>query len=113
MGVRVWCFVLLCATSLGIAADARAWHVLPPGVNGWAESESGGIRGITVGPIESSQWPGRGYGSPYSEVLLDELARMGTTWISVTPFGRIWSLKSSTIALDFEAPFEQNQVDVA
>ena len=58
---------------------------------GLADSERGGVRGITVGPIESSQWPGRGYGSASSEALLDELARMGTTWISVTPFGRLES----------------------
>ncbi len=113
MASRILCFVLLCTCALGHASDARAWHKLNPGMNGWAESGNPGIRGITVGPIESSQWPGRGYGSPYSEALLDELARMGANWISITPFGRIWSLTSTEIALDFEAPFEQNRADVA
>ena len=99
MGVRVLCFVLLCGSVLGFASDALAWHKLNPGVDGWAEAGNAGMRGITIGPIESSQWPGRGYGSPYSEELLDELARMGTNWISITPFGRIWSLTSTEVAL--------------
>src|SRR5688500_1529494 len=93
-------FFILSAFS---AAPAAAWHELPPGTSGWLEAERGGIRGITVGPIESSQWPGRGYGSPYSAELLDELARLGTTWISIAPFGRLWSLTSTDIQLDFEA----------
>lgn len=67
------------------------------------------IRGITVGPIESSQQPGRGYGTAYSAELLDELAKMGANWISITPFGRIWSLKSTEILMDFEAPYEDNR----
>src|SRR5688572_22334707 len=86
-GVRALFFTLLCCTS-----SAQAWHALPPGTEGWHEAGRPGIRGITVGPIESSQWPGRGYGTPYSAALLDELARMGTNWISITPFGRLWSL---------------------
>lgn len=113
MSSRLLCSALLCVAVFGITDDAFAWHKLEPGVDGWAESGHEGIRGITVGPIESSQWPGRGYGSPYSAALLDELARMGTNWISVTPFGRIWSLKSTEIALDFEAPFDKNREDVA
>jgi hypothetical protein len=67
------------------------------------------LRGITVGPIESSQQPGRGYGTPYSEALLDELVRMGANAISITPFGRLWSLRSTRIALDFELPYEENR----
>jgi hypothetical protein len=70
------------------------------------------IRGITVGPIENSQQLGRGYGTPYSEALLDHLASMGVTWISITPFGRIWSLTSTDIYMDFEAPYEENRVNV-
>lgn len=70
------------------------------------------FRGITIGPIESSQQAGRGYGTPYSAATLDHLARMGTTWISVTPFGRIWSLESSEVYMDFEAPYEENRVAV-
>jgi len=107
------CSLLLWLAVSGITADAHAWNALAPGVNAWSTSGMDGIRGITVGPIESSQWPGRGYGTAYSESLLDELARMGTTWISITPFGRIWSLTSTEILLDFEAPYAQNRADVA
>lgn len=71
------------------------------------------IRGITVGPIESSQQPGRGYGTAYSDALLDELVRLGANAISITPFGRIWSLHSTSIALDFELPYEQNREGIA
>lgn len=71
-----------------------------------------GVRGVTVGPIESSQFPGRGYGSESSEALLDYLSRRGVEWISITPFGRIWSLHSTTIAMDFEAPYEDNRANI-
>lgn len=68
-----------------------------------------GFRGMTVGPIENSLNPGRGYGSPASEELLDYLVGMGVNWISITPFGRIWSLDSTEILMDFEAPYEENR----
>jgi hypothetical protein len=71
------------------------------------------LRGITVGPIESAQQPGRGYGTPYSEALLDELVRMGANAISITPFGRIWSLSSTRVLLDFEQPYQQNRAAIA
>jgi hypothetical protein len=70
------------------------------------------LRGITVGPIESSQHPGLGYGSEASEALLDELVRLGANAISITPFGRIWSLSSTRIALDFEWTVEQSRAGV-
>jgi hypothetical protein len=37
---------------------------------------------------------------------------MGVSWISITPFGRIWSLGSTQILLDFEAPYEENRTAV-
>lgn len=67
------------------------------------------LRGITIGPIESSQHEGCGYGSDASRVLLDELVRMGANAISITPFGRIWSLSSTHIDPDFEWPVAQNE----
>jgi hypothetical protein len=69
-------------------------------------------RGVTIGPIESSQQPGRGYGSEASATLLDELQRLGVNAVSITPFGRIWSLQSTQIALDFEQPHAQNRAAV-
>ena len=67
------------------------------------------LRGITVGPIESSQHPGRGYGSDKSRELLDELVRLGANAVSVTPFGRIWSLSSTRIDPSFEWPVAHNE----
>jgi sugar phosphate isomerase/epimerase len=102
------------------AAWASAWapaafaqRRLPPGAAGWADDGRAGIRGVTIGPIESSQLPGRGYGTAYSEALLDELVAMGVTWVSLTPFGRLWSLDDTEIAMDFEAPYEDNRRAVA
>ncbi len=89
------------------AAPALAWHW--PG----EDAVEPAIRGVTVGPIESSQQPGRGYGTPYTEELLDELARLGANAISITPFGRIWDLQSTEILMDFEAPYEDNRAAVA
>jgi hypothetical protein len=104
---------LLWAMTMLAAAHAQAWHLLPPGTEGFRELRMGAVRGVTVGPIESSQFPGRGYGSEASARLLDELARMGVTWISVTPFGRIWDLKSTEILMDFEAPYPDNRKAIA
>lgn len=106
-----WRTALLSLAILALGAgEARAWHRLEPGSTGFRETFGEGIRGVTIGPIESSQQPGRGYGSAYTERLLDHLQRMGVNWISITPFGRIWSLQSTTIQMDFEAPYEDNRV---
>lgn len=91
------------------AEPARAWHRLPPGRDGFRAAGYDAVRGITVGPIESSLHPGRGYGTESSEALLDHLASMGVNWISITPFGRIWDLRSTEILMDFEAPYEENR----
>jgi hypothetical protein len=72
-------------------------------------ARGGGIRGITVGPIESLRHPGVGYGSLAYERTLDESVRMGATWVSLTPFGRTWDLAPTGIDLTFEAPFEENR----
>lgn len=107
------CLSLLLALLLASAAvpgeRAHAWNRLPPGRDGFRAAGYEAIRGITVGPIESSQQPGRGYGTEYSAALLDHLAVMGVNWISITPFGRIWDLQSTEIAMDFEAPYEENR----
>ncbi len=94
------------------ATRADTGRLLPPGPTGYRDAGLGGVRGITVGPIESSLQPGRGYGTPYSAELLDHLAANGTTWISITPFGRIWSLSSTEILMDFEAPYEETREGV-
>lgn len=97
--------------SLG-GSNAHAWHRMAPGAEGFSESFGQGIRGVTIGPIESSQQPGRGYGTAYTEALLDHLAAMGVNWISITPFGRVWDLRSTSILLDFEAPYDENRAAV-
>jgi hypothetical protein len=96
-----WLVAILCTLGCLSPARAFAWGRWPP--------EGPAIRGITVGPIESSQQPGRGYGTPYSAALLDELVRQGANSVSITPFGRIWSLQSTDILMDFETPYAENR----
>lgn len=106
--------ILLLSFIVGTAASiapalARAEPLASPGAHGWQEQGLGAVRGITVGPIESSQLRGHGYGTEVSEVLLDELVRLGANWISVTPFGRLWSLSSTHISFDFEQSYAESQ----
>lgn len=104
---------LLLAAWLALSGASRAEAQRVVGDElAWTELQRGGIRGVTIGPIESSQQPGRGYGTPYSAALLDHLAEMGVTWVSLTPFGRLWSLSSTDIQMDFEAPYEDNRLAV-
>lgn len=88
---------------------ARAWSRLPPGPDAWQQAGLAGVRGVTIGPIESSLFPGRGYGTASTAALLDHLERMGVNWVSITPFGRVWDLQSTEILMDFEAPYEDNR----
>jgi hypothetical protein len=82
------------------------------GAESWAESGRGGIRGVTVGPIESLRHPDVGYGSTAYTRTVEEAARIGATWVSLTPFGRTFDLKPTGIDLTFEAPFEENRAAV-
>lgn len=112
--VRSALILLVLATVCAMLAPDHvlAWHRLPPGADAWRASGRRAIRGITVGPIESSQFPGVGYGTEASAELLDHLAEMGVNWISITPFGRVWSLQDTEIQMDFEAPYEENRAAV-
>ncbi len=86
---------------------------LPPRSEGWRDAGFGAIRGVTVGPIESALHPGVGYGTAASARTFEEIRRMGGTWVSLTPFGRVWDLKSTGVSPTFEAPFEENRAAVA
>lgn len=101
-------------TALAAPSPAHA-EILPrlrPGPEAWADSGLGGIRGITIGPIENSRHPDKGYGTAASARAIDESARMGATWVSLTPFGRTWDLKPTGIDLTFEAPFGENRKNI-
>ena len=94
-------WLLPIALSIGIATHA---HV--------QAQDAISISGVTVGPVESSQLPGRGYGTEYSARLLDHLKSIGANWISITPFGRIAHLQGTEILMDFEAPYKDNKLNV-
>src|ERR1700722_4864560 len=97
------------AAAVSLAAQLA---LAPPGAHAWRDAEVGGVRGITVGPIENGYHPGRGYGSPAYERTLDESRKDGATWVAITPFGRVASLAGTGVDLTFEAPFEDNRRDV-
>ena len=110
VGGRLWALLVL-VSAVSAQAQPMAGE-LPLGPNAWATAELEGIRGVTVGPIESIQQEGRGYGTRYSAELLDHLVERGANWISITPFGRIWSLQDTEIQMDFEAPYADNRVAI-
>lgn len=85
---------------------------LPPHAEAWGDRGWGAIRGVTIGPIESLRHPGKGYGSPAYERTLDEAVAMGATWVSLTPFGRVWDLTPEGIDMTFEAPWPDNRAAV-
>lgn len=97
----------------GAFVEAASAEPLASGEDAWSDAGKGGVRGLTVGPIESLRHPGRGYGSEAYGRALDEAVQMGATWVSLTPFGRVESLRSSQVSLQFEAPFEENRRAVA
>jgi hypothetical protein len=59
---------------------------------------------MTLGPIESRLQPGRGYGSKSFATTVSEVRDLGANWISLTVFGRVFDLKSSSVDPAFEAP---------
>jgi hypothetical protein len=94
-------------------ALAAQLAVASPGADAWSVTEIGGIRGVTVGPIENGYHPGAGYGSLAYDRTLAEVRAMGATWIALTPFGRVADLSGTGVDFTFEAPFERNRRDVA
>jgi hypothetical protein len=101
------------ATAPLALAVAAQLALTAPGADAWKRAELGGIRGITVGPIENGYHPGVGYGSAAYGRTLGEARAMGATWVAVTPFGRVADLRGSGVDLTFESPFERNRRDVA
>jgi hypothetical protein len=79
------------------------------GADAWKRAELGGIRGITIGPIENGYHPGIGYGSDAYGRTIAETRAMGASWVALTPFGRVADLSGRGVDLTFEAPFEANR----
>jgi hypothetical protein len=99
------------AVPLALAVAAQL-ALASPGPDAWKRAEVGGVRGITVGPIENGYHPGVGYGSPAYDRTLVESRAIGATWVAITPFGRVSDLSGSGVDLTFEAPFADNRVAV-
>jgi hypothetical protein len=103
---------LTSAAPIAFALAARL-ALASPGPDAWSVAELGGVRGITIGPIENGYHPGVGYGSPAFDRTLREVRALGGTWVALTPFGRVADVAGVGVDLTFEAPFEQNRADVA
>jgi hypothetical protein len=96
-------------------SPARSWpgsSETMPRAESWRESGRGAIRGLTIGPIENSRHPDRGYGTWASARAMDEARVWGASWVSLTPFGRVADLDPAGVDLTFEAPFEDNRAAV-
>ena len=101
------------------SATADAASPLPalpkpfPRATGWHDAGLAPIRGITIGPIESTLHPGVGYGSDANGRAFDLARELGATWVAITPFGRMWSTRTASVDLVFEAPYQENRGAVA
>jgi len=67
------------------------------------------IKGITIAPIEDGRLGPVGYGSEACRAALAEVADVGATWVSLTPFGRMEDLGSTEVLHDFEIPAARNE----
>lgn len=117
--MRATGLALLAATSFVPIAGTKDASAKPKaiafshGVTAWRDAGLGGIRGITVGPIENALHPGKGYGSGPCARTMADVRSLGGTWVSLTPFGRVLDLSPSGIDRTFEAPFAKNKAAVA
>jgi len=96
---------------LFVASTAQAMTPLPkpsPRATGWRDAGLPAARGITIGPIENALHPGVGYGTPACGRALDMAVDLGATWVALTPFGRMWSTRTTAIDLSFEQAFAVN-----
>ena len=84
-----------------------------PGPDAWRRAAIGGVRGITVGPIENAYHPDVGYASAAYDRTLLEARAMHASWIALTPFGRVASLAGTGVDPTFEAPFASNRRAIA
>jgi len=66
------------------------------------------IKGITLAPIEDVRLGDVGYGSAHSAVALDEIAELGATWVSITPFGTMDDLRDTEVCPEVEKPLAEN-----
>lgn len=99
------------ASGAGDPAEIAAFSrlSLAQGEHAFHELGLGAMRGVTIGPVESSLHRDRGYGSEPYRRALDEARRLGASWVSLTPFGRVADLSPSGVAMTFEAPFAENR----
>ncbi len=112
--LALW-LALVSATLLGETATRAEGNASPtatpefPFDSPFTRSQHSLVRGMTIGPIESTLHPDVGYGTGACADALHTASRLGANWVSLTPFGRVWDLSPSGIDLTFETPFDRNR----
>ncbi|MGF1467679.1 MAG: hypothetical protein ACFCGT_16260 [Sandaracinaceae bacterium] len=85
-----------------------AWAAGPDGsVPGVARLPEAFHRGVSVAHTYA-QGGRHGYGTPRSRETLGELAALGVTWVSLTPFGYMRTLADREVHLVHDRPFAEN-----
>ncbi len=105
--VAAWALAA-CTLAAPSSAEAAFLPRPAPRATGWRDAGLPAVRGITIGPIENALHPGVGYGTEACGRALDVAVELGATWVAFTPFGRMWSTRTSAVDLSFEAPFSVN-----
>lgn len=103
-GPRVAALAASCVLFVTATTAGPTQHEAQPRHPFAAEHALGAVRGMTIGPIENELFRGRGYGSAAYDRTLTEVRRLGASWVSLTPFGRVWDLQSTGIDWRFESP---------
>ncbi len=110
---RARILVAAALAAICVASPAAGRRPLPPDATGWRDAGHGAIRGLTIGPIENAAFPGRGYGTAAFSRGVEEARRLGATWVSITPYGRVYDLAPTGVSLSFEAPHAENRAAIA
>ena len=105
---------LLMASPVALATSEEVGPVRLQGGNlAWRDSGHDAVRGLTIGPLESAHHPDRGYGTPASALAMRDARAFGANWVSITPFGRVYDLSPTGVALSYETPYRDNRRAVA
>ena len=110
-GIPIRSFSPLPDSGMGRGRGSHAWLLAALAAALLAPSPCGAsrIRGVTLAPIEDGMLGPVGYGSDRCGIAIGEIAELGATWISITPFGRVDDAASVDVEHDFEIPVARNE----
>lgn len=94
------CAVLILSSGFSPGTTDVRWRRTGPGLDER-------IRGITLGMIEDNRYHIKGYGTAGSDEALAEIASLGSSWTSITPYATMISRDDHEIIPYFEYPPEE------